>query len=53
MHCKNYLNKGKDIYDINDNLNTEEYVNLTEIQLNLVSPGTLLTNQIAIISSGT
>ena len=46
-NCKNYLNKGKDIYDINDNLNTEEYVNLTEIQLNLVSPGTLLTNQIA------
>ncbi len=46
-NCKNYLNRGKDIYDINDNLNTEEYVNLTDIQLNLISPGTLLTNQIA------
>ncbi len=46
-NCENYSSRGEDIYDINGNLNIKEYVNKTGLTLNLVSPGTLLTNQIA------
>ena len=34
-----------DIYDVNDNLNTEEIVNKTETSISLISPNSLLTNQ--------
>lgn len=46
-NCEIYSYRGKDVYDVNGNLNVDEYVNLSSLSLNLVSPGTLLTNQIA------
>ncbi len=46
-NCENYSSKAQDIYDINGNLNVTENVNRTTLTLNLVSPGTLLTNQVA------
>ena len=42
-----YYSNTKDIYDVNDNLNTNEYVNKSIVALSLISPNSLLTNQIA------
>ena len=42
-----YYDRAKDIYDINNNLNVEEPVNHTKTGISLVSPNSLLTNQIA------
>ena len=42
-----YYFKEKDQYDVNNNLNTEEYVNHTTTSLSMISPNSLLTNQIA------
>ncbi|MCI8587147.1 MAG: hypothetical protein HFJ49_00860, partial [Clostridia bacterium] len=42
-----YYSRAKDIYDVNNNLNTEEQVNYTKTGLSLVSPSSLLTNQMA------
>ena len=41
-----YYYKAQDIYDVNDNLNTTEQVNKTTASISLVSPNSLLTNQI-------
>ena len=41
-----YYYKSSDIYDVNDNLNTTEQVNRTTTSISLVSPNSLLTNQI-------
>ena len=41
-----YYYKSADIYDVNDNLNTTEQVNRTTASISLVSPNSLLTNQI-------
>jgi len=40
-----YWNETKDIYDVNDNLNTEETIGKATTGLSLVSPNSLLTNQ--------
>lgn len=42
-----YYYKGKDIHDVNNNLNTEEQVNHTTTSISMVSPNSLLTNQTA------
>ena len=42
-----YYSKQKDQYDVNNNLNTEEYVNYATTSLRTVSPNSLLTNQVA------
>ncbi len=42
-----YYYKAADIYDVNNNLNTEEIVNHTTTSLSMVSPNSLLTNQTA------
>ena len=42
-----YYNPVEDIYDVNDNLNQKEKVNKSTISINLISPNSLLTNQIA------
>ena len=38
-----YYYKAQDIYDVNDNLNTEEQINKTTTSISLVSPNSLLT----------
>ena len=40
-----YYYKAQDIYDVNDNLNTEEQINKTTTSISLVSPNSLLTTQ--------
>ena len=42
-----YYYRGQDTYDVNDNLNTSEIVNYRSISLSMVSPNSLLTNQVA------
>ena len=42
-----YFNPVEDIYDVNDNLNKSEKVNKSTVSLSLISPNSLLTNQIA------
>ena len=42
-----YYNPVEDIYDVNDNLNQKEKVNKSTISINLISPNSLLTNQVA------
>ena len=42
-----YYNPVEDVYDVNGNLNTAEKVNKSSISINLISPNSLLTNQIA------
>ncbi len=41
-----YYYNANDIYDVNDNLNTEEKVNYDTTSLSMVSPNSLLTNQV-------
>ena len=41
-----YYYSANDIYDVNDNLNTEEKVNYNTINMSFVSSNSLLTNQI-------
>ena len=41
-----YYYSANDIYDVNDNLNTEEKVNHDSTSLSMVSPNSLLTNQV-------
>ena len=41
------MSKRKDVYDINNNSNTEELVNYDSAYLNLISPNSLLTSEIA------
>ncbi len=43
----NYWYKAEDTYDVNNNLNTEEQVNYRTTSISMVSPNSLLTNQIA------
>ena len=45
--AEEYYYNSQDIYDVNNNLNTEEKINKTETSINLVSPSSLLTNQTA------
>lgn len=42
-----YYYESKDIYDVNNNLNVDEKVNKTTTNVKLVSPNSLLTNQVA------
>ena len=42
-----YYYGAQDIYDVNNNVNTEEEVNHTTASISMVSPNSLLTNQIA------
>ena len=42
-----YYNKAQDIYDVNNNLNTEEQINYSTVDLNIITPNSLITNQIA------
>ena len=44
---ENYYYKAQDIYDVNNNLNTEEQVNYRTTSISMISPNSLLTNQIA------
>ena len=44
---ENYYYKAQDIYDVNNNLNTEEQVNYRTTSISMVSPNSLLTNQVA------
>ena len=44
---ENYYYKAQDIYDINNNLNTAEQVNYRTTSISMVSPNSLLTNQVA------
>ncbi len=44
--CDYYYN-ANDKYDVNDNLNTEEKVNYDSTNLSMISPNSLLTNQVA------
>ena len=46
-NASDYYYSAKDKYDVNNNLNTEEKVNYRTISLSVVSPNSLLTNQIA------
>ena len=41
-----YYYKASDVYDVNDNLNIDEQVNHDTVSLSMVSPNSLLTNQI-------
>ena len=45
--AESYFENEKDIYDVNNNLNVEELVNYDSVSLTIVSPNSLLTNQIA------
>ena len=40
-----YYYEAADIYDVNDNLNVKEMVHKSSVQVSLVAPNTLLTNQ--------
>ena len=42
-----YYTTREDIYDVNGNTNTKEVVNYSSVTLSLISPNSLLTNQIA------
>ena len=44
---ENYYYKAQDIYDVNNNLNTEEQVNYRTTSISMISPNSLLTNQVA------
>ena len=44
--ASSYYYSGKDIYDVNDNLNVEELVHTTNTSVYMVSPNSLLTNEI-------
>lgn len=44
---ENYYYSAQDVYDVNNNLNTTEKVNYRETSISMVSPNSLLTNQIA------
>ena len=44
---ENYYYRAQDIYDVNNNLNTEEQVNYRTTSISMVSPNSLLTNQVA------
>ncbi|MGN1029694.1 MAG: MucBP domain-containing protein [Bacilli bacterium] len=46
-NVEEYRYSAKDIYDINDNGNVEELINKATASYNMVSPNSLLTNQIA------
>ena len=46
--ASDYYKSSEDIYDINGNLNTTEIVNKTSAELILMSPNSLLTNQVAV-----
>ena len=43
-----YYSPVEDVYDVNDNLNTNENVNISIAGIGLISPNSLLTNQSAI-----
>ena len=45
--AEEYYYANQDIYDVNGNLNTEELVNKRDINISLISPNSLLTNQTA------
>ena len=40
-----YYSEAEDIFDVNDNLNVKEKVHKSSVQVSLVAPNTLLTNQ--------
>ena len=42
-----YNNPVEDIYDVNDNLNKTETVNKSTVSIGLISPNSLITNQVA------
>ena len=42
-----YYYKAEDVYDVNNNLNKTEFVNHTSASISMVSPNSLLTNQVA------
>ena len=42
-----YYNPAEDIYDVNDKLNKLEKINKSTVSLSLISPNSLLTNQVA------
>ena len=42
-----YYYSGQDIYDVNNNLNTTEQINKRTINISLIAPSSLLTNQTA------
>ena len=44
-YCENYYYGAKDIYDVDNDGNVEENVNVRNVSLNMVSPNSLLTNQ--------
>ena len=44
--ASDYYYNANDTYDVNDNLNTEEKVNYDTASLSMVSPNSLLTNQV-------
>ena len=44
---ENYYYKAQDTYDVDNDLNTEENVNYRTASISMVSPNSLLTNQIA------
>ena len=46
-NASDYYYIGQDIYDVNNNLNTDEQIGKTDVSISFVSPGSLLTNQIA------
>lgn len=45
-NVSDYYYKGEDTYDVNNNLNTTEIINKSTTNISLVSPSSLLTNQI-------
>ena len=47
-NADDYYYLGVDTYDVNSNLNTVEYVNLTTARLNLISPNSLLTTEMVL-----
>ena len=46
-NSSNYYYKGADVFDINNNKNTNEMINKTTVNINIVSPSSLLTSQVA------
>ena len=46
-NTSDYYYRAQDIYDVNNNLNTEEQVNYTTASISMVSPNSLLTSQTA------
>lgn len=46
-NCENYYSKSQDVYDIDNDSNTDEFVNYDSAYLNLISPNSLLTSEIA------